>query len=542
MQVAPARSSLRGDLLLLLLLLGIGAAVKGWVWANTTVLTRDGIGFLEYASRLNQEPWGHVLRNTVQHPLYPFEILAVAKVYARFTSEPLTCYDWEFCAHLANFLAGLLLVVPMYFVGKRLGGRGVGFGAALLFQVMPVPVRVTVDTLTEGTYLLFAALALWTALIGLDTRRLRWLCLAGACGGLAYLARPEGALLPMSIVLTLLGLWWLGRWEGWRKTGVALAGVSAATLLVVVPYWWTIGGLSAKETFRHMLPTMQGPSSPTSSHRTPSGRGLLLASRFQPGVDGEDYDVTPLLVVREVGKELVKGFHYIVWLPACWGLALLVRRFRAVVQDSSLLLILVLGMGNLLILFWLGYRAHYVSERHTMLLVMLGCWPALLAVQAGATWLAQRWSALQGRELTLQGFTVALLVGFGLVQAVQPLHEHRLGHRYAGEWLKTHFRDGDQLIDAYGWVGFYAGQRTPPHTMPLPVKGRLFLVLEEGERDRIRRTVIDSVPRQKEGTPAFMWPIGKNRRVIVYEIPPRRVPPPAEAATATETTSAPARN
>jgi hypothetical protein len=525
--LAAHRTAHRRDLLLLALLLVIGAGIKGWVWHSATVLTRDGIGFIEYASRLQHEPCAHVLRTTDQHPLYPLHIYAVAECYQSVVQRTLTCYDWEFCAHLANVWTGLLLVVPMYFVGKRLGGRTVGFGAALLFQVLPVPVRVTADTLSEGLHLLCVACGIWSALHALETRRLPWFLVSGLCGGLAFLARPEGALLPLCLVLTLGLLRLLGRETSWRQTSLRAAAVSLATLMVVAPYWLTIrkfspkGGAHAMGTLAETcVPLQKG-----TGEESMGGGSLLLASRFQPGVDGDNYDVTATFVMCEVSKELVKGFHYLFWLPALFGLGLLVRLLRMNPEDAPFLLLLVLCAANLLILCWLGWRAHYVSERHTMLIVLIGCWPALLALQAGADMLCQRWPRMHGHAFQAQGFVVALSVGFCLVQSLQPLHEHRKGHRLAGEWLANQWQEGDRLVDAYGWVSFYSGQRTPPRQPP-DVKGRLFWVKEEGEKDHLRNVIINGVQRQQESTPAFAWPIAKDRRVVVYVIPPKITPAP----------------
>src|SRR5207249_2546738 len=63
-------------------------------------------------------------------------------------------------AQLVSAIAGVLLVVPTYLLGRMLFGRNVGFAAALLFQVLPVPARITSDGLAEGLYLLGSATAL----------------------------------------------------------------------------------------------------------------------------------------------------------------------------------------------------------------------------------------------------------------------------------------------------------------------------------------------------------------------------------------------
>ena len=45
-------------------------------------------------------------------------------------------------------IAGILLVFPSYLIGRMLFGRSVGFAAAPLFQVLPVPAHVTTSVPT----------------------------------------------------------------------------------------------------------------------------------------------------------------------------------------------------------------------------------------------------------------------------------------------------------------------------------------------------------------------------------------------------------
>ena len=389
-----------------------GAAVKSWVWASSPVLTRDGVGFLEYASRLKQEPWGTVLRSTDQHPVYPFAVLGLANLYEQTLGQPLTCYDWDFCAHLANMCAGLLLIVPMYFVGKRLGGRSLGFGAALFFQVMPAPRSRHGGHPDRRILPALCRVAIWTAIAGWNRGGCRGWCWRACAAAWLISTRPEAALLPICILVTLLAQrWWFAAKHTWRHTCAAVACVSLATLCVVAPYWLTIGRISSKPTVGLMtlhIPAVHSDSLPCQVQPSISG-GLLLASRFQPGVNGDDYDVTWFLVLREVIKELVKGFHYILWLPAVIGIYVLARRIRRSEANLCWLLPLLLLGGNFLILMWLGYRAHYVSERHTMLMVLIGCWPAMLGLRFAALWFCQRRPNLQCSPVQLQGFAAALL-------------------------------------------------------------------------------------------------------------------------------------
>src|SRR5205807_129692 len=57
-------------------------------------------------------------------------------------------------AQLASSLASVLLVIPMYYLGKLLFHRAAGFWAALMFQCLPVTGHILGDGLSEALFLL----------------------------------------------------------------------------------------------------------------------------------------------------------------------------------------------------------------------------------------------------------------------------------------------------------------------------------------------------------------------------------------------------
>ncbi|MGE3807620.1 MAG: glycosyltransferase family 39 protein, partial [Gemmataceae bacterium] len=187
----------------LALLLVVAAAIHAWQITHTVVAARDSIGFIRFAHRLEREPLVDVLRTSLHPPLYPLTVLAVSYPARLFfdVSDPSVM---QYCAQVASALAGVLLVIPMFFLGWELFDRRVGFFSALMFQCLPVGSRALADGLTEGIYMLACATALWLAVRGL--RRLRPLdfALAGICTGFGYLTRPEGLELPLAILAVLL--------------------------------------------------------------------------------------------------------------------------------------------------------------------------------------------------------------------------------------------------------------------------------------------------------------------------------------------------
>ncbi|HMP60176.1 MAG TPA: glycosyltransferase family 39 protein, partial [Gemmatales bacterium] len=354
------------DLVLLLALLLLGGMVKGVIWQRTAILARDGIGFIEIAQRFDREPWPQVLREAHQHPVYPVHVWLTARAASWIGMPPQSNLDWQQCAHAANVFLGVLVVIPMYVLARPLVGVWGAFAAAFLYQVLPVPAHVTADTLSEGAYLFWAATGLALLTRGLQVWRWYWFILAGLAVGLAYLTRPEGAMITLA---GLAVLFWaaLRRWQPqpWRRAVLAGLCLGLATAATVTPYWLTIGRLGSKNTFNQMLQA----AAPSPAANT-TATTLLLATRFQPGVDGFDWDdVTPWFVAAVVVKEIGKGAHYLPAIIALVGLAWFWRRSTKHDDEraAGVLLSALLAL-NVAVLYWLGYRAHYVSERHTVLI------------------------------------------------------------------------------------------------------------------------------------------------------------------------------
>src|ERR1700729_4011693 len=109
----------------LLLLLVLTAALRVWLLCHTEVAARDSIGFIRYALQFESQPWAEVVRTNHQHPGYPLAILAASLPVRQWSTQPDTV-RMQFSAQLASSLAGLLLIFPMFYLGKRLFNSRVG--------------------------------------------------------------------------------------------------------------------------------------------------------------------------------------------------------------------------------------------------------------------------------------------------------------------------------------------------------------------------------------------------------------------------------
>jgi hypothetical protein len=482
MEVVPRKRSLFApDYARLAALVAVSVAVHAWLLAHTAVTARDSLGFARYALNLQSPhatPEGDKPDRTMidvikehQHPPgYPLAVWAAAKVVRSVWAAPHA--DTTLLAtQLVNSLAAVLLVVPTYLIGRMLFDRSVGFAGALLFQTLPVGAQVTADGLTEGVYLLGAAVALMLAVRAARRPGVGGFLLTGLSVGAAYLVRPEAALIAAALGLVALILGARKNWPRGATLGRLIA-LSVGFALVAGPYMLLIGGISNKPTAKDIVspganvnPKEKLLNGRETGAAPARGGGPLFAAWL------DDPNASrPVWAVKAVVKETGKTMNYAPAVFAVIGLFLFRRRLAV---EPGLAVLVVLVAVNAALLVVVGVVKGYVSERHALLISMIGCIFAAAALEpltaAFATFpgVGRLWS---GRFATT-GLLLAL-VATGLPGSLKSAHQNRVGHKHAGEWLRPILKDHVDrneaviVLDPFCWVGWYSGHTLyfePPH-------------------------------------------------------------------------------
>lgn len=524
------------DLPRLALLLVLAIVLRGWLIAHTVVPARDSIGFIRYAWQLRQWPdhWREILRQNDHPPLYPLTILAASGPVGRWAGgDPVRVM--QLSAQAASALAGVLLIVPMFFLGREVLGRQAGFWGAAIFQCLPVPARITSDALSEGVFLLLVAGAL--ALGSRAMRRRSWIGFAG-CGllaGLAYLTRPEGVLVVLAVGMVLLGLQAHPAWRWpWRRSLACLAGLAALALIVALPYMVVIGGVTNKPTALRVLGNDgSGEADGQWESRLAAPPGPLFASVLgvtsaSPTGDGVSRAAWG---VGAVIGEIAKDFHYLGVVPVLLGIWWF--RDRIWSAPGVWIILAVCGLQGFTVWRVAALRG-YVSERHTLLLVLCGCYWGAAAVPGIARRLysaAGRWSGRRAPVRVVEGALFVALLGFGLPEMLKPLHANREGHRTAGAWLARNARPCDEVLDPFCWAHYYAGRLFLEGAPPSPGAGeprQLYVVLEHSKNAHAHLPLLPAAREwASKGTVVYHCPVQRRRNpddeVVVYRVP--EIPP-----------------
>lgn len=460
-----------------------------WAMLRTGIPSQDGLKFIEIAREFGHQPAWEVIRSADQHPLYP---AFIAVVHVAIGSLNLADNDsWRIAAQLVSVVAAVLTLRPLYTISQRLFGQSAAWLTLFFWLVLPVPMSIGHETLSDALAICLSLWALEFALMTRETitpgRTIRTALASAACVSAAYWTRPEGLLTGLSVI----AFWSIPALHFRRTTSAANVArfmlphaVFLATVgLSVVSYQFINGRITDRIiglSSAHVVTNVTGEASTSDMPR-----GLPLALR-DPSLDFSPKD--PQRETRQPG--LKSGFWQVLreWseslgmalaVMSLWGLARTRTRHqpaRQLVQLHGLLLIAVL--------FYQAARRGYLSERHVLMLTLL----SLPFAGSGVRLCAMRLSAIlrlsPTRRRTIAAIGLMAIFAIGFSEQAKPAHESRKPHVFAGNWLRTHADDHSAVFDTRGWASFEANlRRYDPYHIPQALSdfSTRYWVVEAGE-------------------------------------------------------------
>jgi hypothetical protein len=509
---------------------------------HTEVASRDSIGYIRIAWQLEHTNWLTALPAASQHPAYPAAILMVSWAVRPFFESDLPT-AMQVSAQVASSLASVLLVVPMFYLGRELFDRRIAFWATALFQCLPSSGRVMADGLSEPLFLLWIATGLLFAVRGLRNRSPWCFAVVGLSGGLAYLTRPEGLVLILATGLVLLVMQILPHlrfgWRSFLKCGVSL---TLATLVLAAPFMILIGGISVKTTAKNVLKQQEGLTpwlrkAEKKWDALQPNRAGISSSPALFAIWQEGPDLGPAgrygWAAQTMRDVFLRAFFFVWWAPGLLGLWLFRDRFWKI---PGAWVLLVSCLILLAALYRVAVVMGYLSDRHTLLIVMCVSYWAVAGLDVVGRWLASAlawWRPVLtgGAWTNPRGWTLGLLMGLTglpLVRTLEPLHADRVGFKQAGRWLAQNTYPGDYVEDPYSWTSFYAGRVFLEGATDLPAHEPAFsyIVLENAPNRHPHLVYWLDQARlwAQTGHVVQRWELVRNNgkaELLIYAIPQR---------------------
>jgi hypothetical protein len=478
------------------LLIVAASALLWWLTAHTDVFFADGLRYIAQARAIDQGSWRQGFVRSVDHPIYPMAIAAVHRMLGG--DDP---RDWQMAAQIAAAIAGVLLVIPVYLISLEVFGAANAWLAVFLLYLLPFNSHVLADALSESTFLLFWSWGVWAALRFLRQGRLVWLPLVIALAVLAYLTRPEGLILPVALLgsLLLLSVFYAGeipRKSRWCAIGVLVAG----PILAAGPFMIMKGGISTKPSILRVLGL--GRAAPA-----------MAIERERPLDPDQSTIVTISIAARAVGRAVDGATSLPLLLLAPLGIA--ATWSSPMRRKHWLFLGTIIGLSSLAMLR-LHAMSGYCTPRHAMVVA----WLLIPASAAGLNRLVSILATAAGKLKSFPGSpptreTAIRLASLGCClalwgpSAVSAIDPGFHGYRQAGEWLASNAQRGDVVLDPKGFSLFYAGRH-----------GYTFATLEKGVHDPNVRWIIGH-----EALVYGPWDYSKAIRAVVGDRRPIRIFP-----------------
>ena len=487
----------------------LAATLHGVGIARSALPAQDGLKFLRVARDFPRKPWADVVRSSDQHPLYPAVVALAQPIVATIAGDG--AESWRIAAQVVSALASLATLIPLYWLTRSLFDSAKATMACLLFVLLPLPAELGHETLSDSLALfLFASTMAFGVRVGkaptpfhsshLDctsvvlnrvpvvvpdqcprnvtgehwsgttngtqrthSRETGWARVAittGFLSGLGYLTRPELAIAPIAIVLTLL----IQSLRGWSRTlelrrthFSQMATISVGFLFLVGSYALVKGEVSEKLALRRSIAV-------GSTH----DQAARTIRPLPAGLDDPRWDFSAKEESAAPGSIGLSKATILLFSKWCESLGVLLvplaffGMWRARYRPFGLLMP-IYGCVFSLILIRHAATFGYLSSRHVLSLMLVSLPFAASAildlVRAVRVWREKRSPGSVDRMRFVRILAVGAMIAFGLgVQFHRPPHQTRWGHNQAGLWLKENANEASTVLDTRGWANFVSGR------------------------------------------------------------------------------------
>lgn len=406
----------------LIALLAVAAVARAVVALLTAVPSRDATHYLFLAERaVDGEP--AELFRSVFHPGFPLLIAAVLPIFPGLAPFR--------AGQAASAGAGVLAVVPLFFLARRLTDQRGAVWTCLMYAVGTWFCRHPADVLSEGPF--YLCVAAWgERLVGpASTARAT---AAGLLAALAYACRPEGAL------LVVVASCWL--WAHRSRTAAVAAAAAFCIAAAPLPAGWALWGdgftLTPKAAFNLEVGIGSAEHGAWSHY---AGELTRLPGALCEGIG---FAAFPLALIGAVSA-----------------------RRRTPLGDWRVLLLAPLAAQCAVV---------PMLQSHHRFLTGFGVLTLPFAAHA-VLWVAHR---MHGKPIRAALAGCAFL-GLDLARLPQSRGEERRIERALGAWLAARLHPGEQVASDMPRLVYFAGRRPP---QPRRIPGAQ--ILREARRPEVR--------------------------------------------------------
>jgi 4-amino-4-deoxy-L-arabinose transferase-like glycosyltransferase len=447
----PKFSSIQPSFLSLLVVLGLGLAIRIIALSNIEIINPDGILYIFQAKAISTHQW-HLTTSCQLGflSLYPM----LVSLFQIFVGK------WILSAQLVSLCFGFGMLVVLYLLLRCFFTSTISQLTLLLYCFIPVFVRYSVDAMRDATFWFFFTASIYLFVLHLQAtqnpatkRSLLALCGSSCLMLMACCVRIEGvSLLPVSGIYLLLAK----RKQKILRLSVFLLPHLIVSLMLLVWVFQhgpdilnlirldaiirkTYAPLDAYLSLRDQLSTM-------------SARGGELFNDFLPKVR----NLIWLIALGTILNNVMESFFYPYVPFFCIGV--LVVRKRLKTQPEMLYLLLIL-LFSFFLLYLHTFQYWIMTYRFICLLIIPACVLAGLGIEIVVKWMNQKCRIGELKAVALLAF---MIVAVATVKDSLPIEADKAVYKQIASQIyqrsQGEFPIGVAALPStvHAWVHFYA--------------------------------------------------------------------------------------
>jgi len=493
------------DLILLLL---VSILLSTYLFFYTYIISLDGaFQYIPIAKDFVSGLFRKALTHN-QQPLYSFLVALVSRWVS----------DFELTGKLVSTFFGILIIFPVYFLGKMIFDQKIAFFSAFFLTVHPYIRRFSADVLKESTYLFFLGIAIWFAWRTIQSEKRYPYLFIPLFSALAYLVRPDGVEV---LLVIFFYVFLVKKFDNPGKKGAVILLLLLSSLVLFLPYLiylrestgtWT---LSRAKSFSGLL-------------------GLGVASTEV------SFTYKILWSLKKLNLEILAIFHpvyaFLLIIGLLRGIFYRLKTGEGFLLSFCGLHYVVLFLMVLNTTEWGGDKtilAVHLSGRHVMSLLLV----SIYWIGEGVITIYQLVSKkmessplflrLKPRKQSVIIFVTLLVLILAIVlpKTLKPQRHERLPEKWAGAWIKNQSGKGATIFTDMPRVAYYADgsyeyidlRKSPINKIKASMieKKALYLVIHERhvsdypeEVKSIQKDFVEIIRFEQEGM----------EKIIIYKI------------------------
>lgn len=465
---------MRNEKLGLTVLLLISLLLSIYLFFRTYVISIDGaFQYIplakDFASGLFKKALSHN-----QQPLYPLMLAYVSRWIP----------DFEVAGKLVSSLLGILLMIPVYFLGKRIFDKKIALLSSFFLVIHPSIREFSADVLKESTYLFFLGTAFWFSWRAIQEERRYPFLFVPFFSVLTYLVRPDGFEV---ILVVFFYVFFAKAFTIPCRKKEALFLLFLSSVILFLPYLFYLKEARGEWTFGKAKGVLEMVGLGTGGNTVPSIQKVLYS-------------------LKRLNLEIFWRFHPVYIFLLAVGL---VKRlfFGLKTGEGFLLSFCGLHYGVLFLMVlnttrWSEDRAvlaDYLSGRHVLPLLLISIYWIGDGFMMIYHLISEKWESHFRwihpdpiKRSALIFVMLCILVSVSVLpKTLKAKRYQRLPEKWAGTWIKNQYGKGMNIFTTLPQVVYYADgegeyidfhKNTPENIETSMVKKKaLFLVIRQDE-------------------------------------------------------------